>query len=489
VTPQQFQRVREIFEQAVDAEPSNLEAWLDRHGGDDPEVRAEVAALLNYNSRTGRFLAEPPVEPAADLLADAGALSPGTVIGPYTIEREIGRGGMGQVYLARDVRLGRTVALKALPPRITNDPAQKERLRREARAAAALSHPGICTVFALEERDGDLFIVSEYVEGHTLRHEIANGPPPSAAVLTETARELADALATAHAKGITHRDLKPENIMRAADRRLKILDFGLARFDSGSVDGPTWHVTEPGTLVGTPAYMAPEQLNGLPADARADVFAFGVVIYEYACGVHPFGASSPMGVAARVLESEIEPLDRRCPALAPALIQVIERCLCKAPADRFQSAAEIVAALERSTAAPGRHAVTDWWRRHQAVVIGLYLLASMAGWLIKEWGHGLADTLFLLIGVAATGGGIFRGHLMFTERMNRAGFDQERRRVRPMTVGLDLLIAAALVADGVLIAPRQPLVGVLTFALAIGIALQSLVLEPSTTNAAFPSSG
>jgi hypothetical protein len=376
--------------------------------------------------------------------------------------------------------------VKALPPQITNDVSQRERLRREARAAAALSHPGICTVYALEEKDGDLFIVSEYVEGDTLRHEIAHGPRPSASLVIETARELADALATAHAKGITHRDLKPENIMRAADGRVKILDFGLARFDSGSADGPTGQVTEPGTLVGTPAYMSPEQLNGLPADARADVFAFGVVIYEYTCGVHPFEASTTIGVAARVLQSEIEPLDHRCPALPPSLVQIIERCLRKAPADRFQSAGEILTALQRDAAAPRPRSVTAWWRRHQLVVIGLYLLASMLGWLIKEWEHNLADTLFLLIGVAATAGGIFRGHLMFTERMNSPGFDQERRRVRPMMVGLDLLIAAALAGDGVLVAGDRPLVAVLTFALAIGIALQSLVLEPSTTNAAFP---
>jgi predicted Ser/Thr protein kinase len=484
MTAEQFQRVREIFERALDAEPANLDAWLDEHARGDREVRAEVAALLQCNSHAGRFLSEPVADRAADLLTEESALAPGTAIGQYTIEREIGRGGMGHVYLARDERLGRTVALKALPPRITHDEAQRERLRREARAAAALSHPGICTVFALEEQDGDLFIVSEYVEGRTLREEIAERRRPSVSVVYETARELADALASAHDKGITHRDLKPENIMRTAGGRVKILDFGLARFLGAGEASATRHVTQPGALIGTPAYMAPEQLNGLPADARADVFAFGVVVYEYACGEHPFDASSAMGIAARVLQSDVAPLEEHYPALPPSLLGVVQRCLQKAPSERFQSAAEIVTALTKGFAVPRRRAVA-WWRRHQLIVIGLYLLASVLGWQIKEWQHGLTDPIFLVIGVAATAGAIFRGHLMFTERMNSAGFDDERQRARPITMGLDLLIAALLVADGIGVAGARPLVGVLTFALAVGVALQSLVVEPATTSAAF----
>ena len=179
-------------------------------------------------------------------------------------------------------------------------------------------------------------------------------------------------------------------------------------------------------FIGTPAYMAPEQLNGKPADARSDVFAFGVVMYEYASGVHPFDADSLLAVAARVLQSEVAPLDERCPALSPALVGVIERCLRKAPADRFASAGEIVTALARDDRAPKSGAAVAWWRRHQIIVVGMYLLASMLGWLIKEWQHGLTDTMFLLAGVAATAGGIFRGHLLFTERVNGAGFGDER---------------------------------------------------------------
>jgi hypothetical protein len=208
-------------------------------------------------------------------------------------------------------------------------------------------------------------------------------------------------------------------------------------------------------------------------------------MYEFACGVHPFDASSAMGVAARVLQSEVTPLDERRPGLSASFVAVIERCLRKSPGDRFQSASDIVAALAHDDGPPRRVAVAKWWRRHQLVVVALYLLASMMSWQVKEWHHGLADTLFLLIGVVATAGAIFRGHLMFTERMNMAGFEAERRRARPITVGLDLLIALALVIDGVLAADARPLVAVLTFALAIGVALQSLVVEPATTSAAF----
>src|SRR5262249_22548184 len=244
-------------------------------------------------------------------------LPPGAVVGTYTIVREIGRGGMGRVYLATDARLGRTVALKALAPHLLRDPAQRERLRREARAAAMLSHPGICTVYALEEVDGDLFIATEFVDGRTLSEEIQSRHPRSSADVVRTAQELARALAAAHASGVVHRDLKPDNVMRTRDGRLKILDFGLARIESPRM--PAGLVTQPGVVVGTPAYMAPEQINGTAVDARADVFAYGVLMYEYACGVHPFEGGSPLAVVARVLESDARPLALRCPDLSSGM--------------------------------------------------------------------------------------------------------------------------------------------------------------------------
>ena len=180
-------------------------------------MRAEVRRCSSITRGRARFSSQPLPSSAAGLLDDDEPLAPGTHVGRYTIVREIGRGGMGRVYLATDARLGRTVALKALAPQLMRDPAQRERLRREARAAAGLTHPGICTVYALEEIDGELFIASEFVDGHTLREEIASERRRRRATrLLRTARELAAALASAHAKGITHRDLKPENVMRDA---------------------------------------------------------------------------------------------------------------------------------------------------------------------------------------------------------------------------------------------------------------------------------
>jgi protein kinase-like protein len=388
------------------------------------------------------------------------------------------------VYLASDARLGRTVALKALAPHLVRDAGQRERLRREARAAAALSHPGICTVYALEEIDGDLFIASEYVDGRTLREEIESGRRPGPAEVMATARELAAALAAAHEIGIVHRDLKPDNVMRTRDGRLKILDFGLARLGRDTVGSPL--VTQPGMVVGTPAYMAPEQINGGAVDARADVFAFGVLTYEYACGVHPFDASTPLAIVARVLESDARPLGARCPELSGGLVEVIAQCLSKLPPERFGSASEIVGALKaidgRAAAAPG----AAWWRTHQLAIVLLQVGSAALAWQIKEWMETpVTVTLFLALGAAATIGGVLRGHLVFTEWVNRASLTRERLRTRGAIRLLDLSSATLLFADAVLIAAQRALPAVFALSAALGLALASLVLEPATTAATF----
>jgi serine/threonine-protein kinase len=486
MTADQQRRVRDLFEAAVDRDATDIVAWVEREAADDSIVRAEVLSLVDHHSRAGAFLVQPIVEQAADLLADEEPLAPGTCIGAYTIVRELGRGGMGRVYLASDARLGRTVALKALAPHLMRDPAQRERLRGEARAAAALTHPGICTVYALEEIDGDLYIASEFVDGHTLGEEIRTGRLPTRDELWQTARELAAALASAHAKGIVHRDLKPDNIMRGGDGRLKILDFGLARIAVGaSAAAP--RMTLPGTLVGTPAYMAPEQINGLAVDARADVFAFGVLLYEYACGVHPFAASTALATVARVLESDARPLASRAD-IPSRLADAIARCLQKAPASRFGSAAELLGALDTAGAdatEPARHAT--WWRVHHAVITLLYIAGATFAWQIKEWVETpVTVSIFLALGATATIGGVLRGHLVFTSVMNAPRLTTERRRTRRPLAWLDGLTAVLLFADAAIVAGTGgALPAVLALALGLGIALASLVLEPATTAAAF----
>jgi hypothetical protein len=482
-----WQRVRDVFERALEEQPRDLDAWLAREVADDADARAEVRSLLDHHSRAGSFLAQPVSERFPSLLDDnEAAYEEGRVIGPYTIVRELGRGGMGRVYLASDSRLGRNVALKAIAPRFTGDPGQRERLRREARAAAGLTHPGICTVYALEEYDGDLFIAAEYVDGRTLREEIAAGSRPSTADVLKTARDIASALAAAHASGIVHRDLKPENVMRTADGRVKILDFGLARADVPEVDSGAIQVTETGVIVGTPGYMAPEQLQGSRGDVRADVFAFGVLIYEIASGVHPFAASSAIGVAARVLQSDAVPIESLCPSLPGSVASVLERCLRKTPAERFASAGEISTALLTADGPAGARDGTRWWRTHQAILIGVYFLASVLAWFIKQGLGNTALAVFGGIGVAATVGGILRSHLLFMERVHPRALAAERRRSAPFTLAIDALIAIGLFVDGALLfSSDRPLAAVLIAALGTGIILTRLILERSTTAAAF----
>jgi hypothetical protein len=474
-----WRRARDLFERALEEAPGDPLAWLETRGDADAAVRMEVLSLLQHHSRAGDFLAEPVLERVPALL-DERTFEPGSVLGPYTIEREIGAGGMGRVFLARDNRLGRAVALKAVSPARARGDTERERLRREAQAAAALAHPGICTIYALEELDGELYIAAEYVDGQTLREEIAAGRRPSPRQLLADARALASALGSAHAKGLTHRDIKPENVMRRVDGQLKILDFGLARLPQAGEVAP--RLTQTGALVGTPAYMAPEQLNGEVVDARADVFALGVLLYELATGQHPFEAPTPLGTIARVLESEPRPIETVRPEVPDALARAIARALRKAPAQRFLSAGELLDAL--SAARPHSSGVSAWWRTHQTAVLGLYFVAAAVAWQLKEWQPGVGTPLFTVVGVAATIGGVFRGHLLFTERMNRRSLAAERRRADPVTLIVDLIIALALAVDGLLL-PARPLAAVLTIGLAVGLALARLLLERSTAAAAF----
>jgi serine/threonine protein kinase len=495
MTPEQRRRARDLFEGALEHEPADVLRWLDSKVADDSVVLAEVRSLLDHHSRAGSFLTQPVAEAAPHLLEDDHTLEPGTVLGSYTVVRELGRGGMGRVYLASDGRLGRTVALKALAPQLTREATHRERLRREARAAALLTHPGICTVFALEELDGELYIASEFVEGRTLRDEIETGTRPSLEAIASTARDLASALASAHAKGVTHRDLKPENVMRTRDGRIKILDFGLARIESGPGGiAATLTAAVPGGILGTPAYMSPEQIEGRTATPASDVFAFGVMMYEWISGRHPFLAASPLATLARVVDSTPEPLTKV--SQVPAWISdVIERCLRKPAGERFASAAELLQAFDRPlTVERAVPLKSTWWRTHQVVAIVLYIIAMYHAWQVKEWLREPRDTpattvamialwVFVIMGIGASVGGIVRGHLVFTDAMNRAHLKSELTRTGRVRLVTDLLLAALLTIDALFMASLWPLTTVLTIALAAGIMLAAVLMEPATTAA------
>jgi hypothetical protein len=210
-----------------------------------------------------------------------------------------------------------------------------------------------------------------------------------------------------------------------------------------------------------------------------------VTVYEYACGRHPFDAASPLAVAGRILEANAAPLERLCPDVPPLVSAIIERCLQKRPEDRFQSGAAVADALRLGQHVTSARRTTEWWRTHQYAVIGLYCIASGTAWQIKEWLGGPTTPMFVAIAVAATVAAIFRGHLIFTERTNAARLGAERKRASTVTLAIDLLIAAALAADGVLLTAVRMLPATLTIALAVGLALARLLVEPSTTAAAF----
>ena len=393
-TNNHWARVRELFEQASELDPAAAAAFVAQEAADDEAVRDEVLSLSNITGAPARFSRIRSPRRCPICWYPMRRWHRAWSLARTRSCASLAAAGWAASICASDSRLGRTVALKALAPHLLRDPRQRERLRREARAAAALTHPGICTVYALEELDGELYIATEFVDGHTLRDEIRGGRRPTPDEIVRTARELAEALAVAHTAGIVHRDLKPDNVMRGKDGRLKILDFGLARSQSPL---ELTAATRAGLLVGTPAYMAPEQLTGERGDARADVYAFGVLMSEYACGTHPFSTGAPRTV--------------------PAIGAVVAQCLRQSPDERFATAAAIVAALDGQPAAASDRTRIVWWRVHQLAIIAIYVLAAVVGWLVKNRIETpVTVAIFVATGAAATIGGVFRGHLLFTER-------------------------------------------------------------------------
>ncbi|MGA2738830.1 MAG: protein kinase [Bryobacteraceae bacterium] len=274
------------------------------------------------------------------------AISAGVRIGPYQILSLLGTGGMGEVYKAHDTRLNRIVALKTLPPEKLADTGRKTRFLHEAQAAASLNHPNIVTIYGIWEEDGVYFIAMEYIAGTTLE-QMNSGRGLSVQDALHYASGIADALVAAHSAGIVHRDLKPANVIVAKDGRAKLLDFGLAQFtEAGTPAGETATMrTLPGTIVGTAAYMSPEQAEGRMVDARSDIFSFGLVLYEMLCGQRAFRGDSWMATLAAILHEEPRPLRDIQPAIPAAIEQHVARCLRKHPAQRFQTMREVKRAL------------------------------------------------------------------------------------------------------------------------------------------------
>src|SRR5215471_16669607 len=278
------------------------------------------------------------------------ALSPGTKLGHYEILAPLGAGGMGEVYRARDPHLGRDVAIKVLPASFSRDPDRLRRFEQEARAAAALNHPNILAVYQMGTHEGAHYLVSELLEGSTLRDHLLRGPVPVRKAV-DFAIQTAHGLAAAHDQGIVHRDLKPENLFVTKDGRIKILDFGLAKLivvphtsDAGTLT--LTERTEPGVILGTVGYMSPEQVRGQATDDRIDLFALGAILYEMLTGKRAFRKPTSAETMSAILNEEPAAISQVMPTIPPALQRVVQRCLEKTPEQRFHSASDLAFALE-----------------------------------------------------------------------------------------------------------------------------------------------
>jgi len=303
----------------------------------------------------------------------------GRTIGHYEVIEKIGEGGMGAVYKARDIRLGRSVALKMLPGESVANSERKWRFALEAKAASALNHPNIITIYDIDVADGVDFIAMEYVAGHTLADMIPpDGMEPARAI--QFGAQIADALATAHQSGIVHRDLKPSNIMVNEQGRVKVLDFGLAKLieplsGEGAASQTAATQTREGAILGTVSYMAPEQAEGKPVDQRADIFSFGAVLYEMLSGVQPFRRDSVLATLAAIVRDEAPALDAaRNP---PAVRQVVKRALEKNPEARYASGGELGSALASVSRAVAPRRAPNWIARAGSMPSGGIRSASV----------------------------------------------------------------------------------------------------------------
>jgi Tol biopolymer transport system component len=353
VTPERWERIEALYHDAEALPPDRRDEFLAEACGNDHDLRRDVASLLDEPVSPGGFLSQPAILRAAHMLGDAPAASmTGRSVGRYQLHALIGAGGMGEVYHSHDATLARDVAVKILPPAFINDSDRLARLEREARMLAAVNHPNICAIYGVEEANGIRFLLLELVEGDTLADRLVQAASPVAAGLPlpevlNIARQLADALEAAHDKGIIHRDLKPANIKITPQGLVKVLDFGLAKsLAAGSAPDIT-HVPDgkmgqeaDGAVVGTAAYMSPEQARGSRVDSRTDIWAFGCVLFEMLTGRLPFAGGTASDTIAKILERE--PDWTALPAETPAAIRrVLLRCLVKDPKKRIRDIGDV----------------------------------------------------------------------------------------------------------------------------------------------------
>ena len=366
IKPTQWQQVEEVYHAVLALPLDKRTAYLEQACAGDATLRREVESLLGYDAQAADFIKQPAVDFAAQAFAEEqSTMQMGQRISHYQLLSRLGKGGMGEVFLAQDTSLKRQVALKLLPKQFTADAERIQRFEREARAASALNHPNILTIHEIGQTDETHFIVTEYIEGETLRQQM-KATRMNLATALDVAIQIATALVAAHEAHIIHRDIKPENVMMRRDALVKVLDFGLAKLvemrnaDFGmrnenaetlvqSPDGnPQSAIRNPqstmsGIVMGTPRFMSPEQARGEKVDARTDIFSLGVMLYEMIAGRAPFSGATPSEVMAAILRDEPPPLTADMP---PELERIVSQALRKERGARYQTATDLLIDLQ-----------------------------------------------------------------------------------------------------------------------------------------------
>ncbi len=344
-----YQKVKEIFQSALDLASDERTKYLNEKCSDNPSLRCEVERLLD--SFDNDYLEQPAVEKFAETVLSKSNLSIGQEIGHYKIVKKIGAGGMGEVFLAEDVRLKRKIALKILPAAVSQNKNYLRRFEQEAYAASALNHPNILTVHEFGDENGTNFIATEFVEGKTLRERLISNERLSLSETLDIVLQIVAALSAAHDAGIIHRDIKPENIMIRADGLVKVLDFGLAKLtlkknEVISGENNTQINTTQGMIMGTAAYMSPEQARGKKNDARSDIFSFGIVFYEMLTGRRAFEGETTLESISSILKDEPQPISQILPEVPHEIERIVHKTLRKDRKERYQTAKDLLIDLK-----------------------------------------------------------------------------------------------------------------------------------------------